>query len=76
MACRARLANPSHGTSATSGRQGKAARVVGAEPDPRPVSDHIEIRWPDGRIETRDDVPAGSAVLWAEGGEGSAASTR
>jgi hypothetical protein len=39
-------------------------------------ADHIEIRWPDGRLETRDDVPAGSTVLWAEGGEGSAASTR
>ena len=48
----------------------------GTEPDPRPVSDHIEIRWPDGRVETRDDVPAGSTVLWAEGSEGSAASTR
>jgi hypothetical protein len=29
--------------------------------------DHIEVRWPDGQVEARDNVPAGSVVVWTQG---------
>jgi hypothetical protein len=44
---------------------GQAARV-----------DHIQVRWPDGQVETRDNVPAGSVVAWRQGKERSLASGR
>jgi hypothetical protein len=29
--------------------------------------DHLEVRWPDGQVEARDNVPAGSVVIWHQG---------
>ncbi len=31
--------------------------------------DQIEVRWPDGRVETRENVPAGSVLVWTENGK-------
>jgi hypothetical protein len=38
--------------------------------------DHLEVRWPDGRVEARDGVPAGSTLIWTEGSEGPGTSAR
>ena len=28
--------------------------------------DQIEVRWPDGHSETRENVPAGSVLVWTQ----------
>ena len=34
---------------------------------PNESAERIEIRWPDGKVETLRDVPAGARVVWLEG---------
>ena len=38
--------------------------------------DRVEVRWPDGQVETRDNVPAGSVLVWTQGNGESISSGR
>jgi hypothetical protein len=31
--------------------------------------DRVEVRWPSGRVEAREDVPVDGVVRWREGGD-------